>query len=412
MILSALRGETAIRAADPPDPVVLLKVAREAYQEVPAELQSARRKLPLALVESLCGDREVGRRELAALADEIKAEKPDGDRFVNYARLIRAQLLAGFPDDARRTLEVAETDAKTYERMQWWEFYPDELYVPKVVEAFAEACADDDAIRFIDTRRTETGDSETGKLHDRNWPRVILARAQLKRGDREKAAKTLQAALTACPELADPELPAFWIRIGDAVKAKETKDQLLKDHAESRTFQVIMWQQSALAHAEQGRLDQARSIENVVKKYWADDSKFERFTILAKVGDFEQAAEIARSGTELRARTTAKCIVNLAVLAGRSGKRELAERYFAEYEKLLAERAPAPPVSDLKAEDARLTLANYRLAAGETDAQLRAAATFKHPLLQYAANVQTAYYLCARRLKKGEDFFLPPLEVE
>lgn len=412
-------------AAAEPDPVALLKESTALLEKLPAEYRE-QAKLPLAALECFVGDRELGRRyfaDVVALVEKV----PEGTQPFNlYGRVVEAQQMVGLIDDARSVIRKARAAERT---LKDDDLILTELFMMqghRFVDFYASIGDVEEALRYIDEMRPMKHTTAAGTEHERKTgrerARLALVFALLKYGNKEKAEAVLRRTIADFPGLDERtvDVGRAWLRFRRFPEAKKSIDSYL-EKSDPSTYQVFVpaaLANTAADYIDAGRPNDARLLLSVVQSLKGNDNRWQEFAIHAKLGEYDKAIAAADrprksadkgeiglwdsfNNQERRSHFSA-----LAVLATKVGKREEAEKYFAEVEKTL------PEEDSPEAAGAWMDLGAHRMAAGDTTAMLKAAEELQNPIMTYMAKLVTAVEVHIRKTGKGVNVFQRPLAFE
>jgi hypothetical protein len=393
------------------EPIELLKKARGQFEEIPAEFRNVRAIVPLAVGECLYGDKESGLAHFAKALETAGREPMWRDRFFDYAVIVRAQALAGLPDDVKATVRHALDDAKKIPKD---EFSPGDFHIvfgQFVIRSLASLGADDEARRFIDTLPGRIGDLGFQRQGYYDYVNdAALMRAQLKRGDKAAAKATLVKLEADYPQTVKfaSTVPSLWFLLGERDQAFERIEAFVRRHTgDPQTAHLVedVYREAAFACLEKGdQVKGAEYFELSRKASAGPPGESIRFKI--SVGDFTAAADQARAGNFGRSRPDNLRKIGLAAI--RAGKPAVGEGLFREADELEAKQ---PAANDpLGAASAKLEAASYRLAGGDLGAMVQAADAAKIPMMQYVANLITVVEIHVRTTGRGENIFQSELE--
>jgi tetratricopeptide (TPR) repeat protein len=425
LVVSIVAFASPFTHAAEPDPAALLKEARALVEKFPAEYRTGKPLVPLALVECLYGDREQGRKELSDLLTAVKAEKDLFNRFDGYAMILQSQQIAGLTEDAYRTIAAAWEDEKAVPEEEWYPFEVRRIYGKHVIDFYASLNDAASALRFIDGGRQTIGNTPeiTASISRdaRRFARIRLVESLLRYGKPDKAREVLQQTLKDYPEtLKDSvDVPAAWIQLKDSNEAQKALDALIDEQNSPKGHFVRLDEalcNIALAHIEVGNPAAARFVLRRILAGDDGDKRWLEFKIQAKLGEFDEALKTANRPekadpnampytAEAKLRAKKNNLSALGVAAAKAGKKDVAERCFAEVAKLIAQEKPRKP--EFAGDPGVSDLVIPRFAAGETSALVDAAAKLGNPMLLYIANLTTALELHIRKTGKGSNFLMP-----
>ena len=408
-----LAGAAEPAAAAEPDAASLLKEARAQHERLPPPMRDLG-KLPLAVAECQFGDRDAGRKLFAELSESAKKLIDVADRFGLLGQLIEAQRAAGLPDDARatiRTLQEAEKSATEIDLVIPLAL----IYGSSAIEFYAANGDDISALAFIDSIRVKKGvdpkQTETDLRLTQFSVRVGLIEALLEYDHKTQAERVLRKSLTEYPDFgtSSSSIPQFWILLGKPDEARRALDSMLQTGATLT--------RAAEAYITVGDKDEALKMLAKLQLLNDSDHRWDEFKIYVKLGEYDKAFEAANrpkkpavrnappANERLERSLAVSHLTRMAVLAGRAGRRDVADRALNEVEKIIAAKQPGGV--DGRPNDDAMQLGMAKLMMGDSMALINVGDKTGDPMMSYISRLITAAELHARKTGKKIDGFWP-----
>lgn len=428
-LLSLFVASTATLAAEP-DPVALLKDAREIYEQKGEKWDQGNQVL--GTVEYLYGDKERGRQMIATAFSDVKKREQYSDRLSGYADILTAQLTTGLMADARETVRIGNEDRRSDPQDQKAAstampmFLAQPKFLAQAIDFFATADDTAAGVRFIDTMPLDDI-PDTARMKKIEL-RLQLVRALLRRAHQAQAESLLSKTLTEYPESKlSSSLPGLWFRLGKPAEADHAFDALIaKDKSNLDAFYRYCEAVEEMAIAEIDTKVSARARSTAAKLENVDAELKKRAArslseIYMRLGDFEKAVEAARSSAEpkdgkreLGDSTLIDSLLEIGMYARRAGQIKLSEKCFQEAIGLDPESAEAKKKNPSKPEPSLVDYkaAMYRLAGGDDEAMFRFVDRIDEPGTRLMADIATAIELNARKTGRGRNLLMPFFETE